>query len=106
MCLFRKKKPKETVIPTSEKIYWEQIKNDDDAYITELARKMMAGSPLILNFEALNVDRANKVIAFLSGVVFGVNGHILGINDMTYLFGNQSCYDDGSLEAWLDANLN
>ncbi len=106
MGLFGKKKVKVEVIPTSEKIYWEQLKNDDDQYITSLAKKMIDGSPLILNFEGLHVDRANKVIAFLSGVVYGVNGHILGINDLTYLFGNQACYDDGTLETWLDTNLN
>src|SRR5690606_6930328 len=106
MGLFGKKKEKIEVIPTSEKIYWEQLKNDDDAYITTLAKKMIEGAPLILNFEGLQVDLGNKIIAFLARVVYGINGHILGINDLTYLIGNQACYDDGTLEAWLDKNLN
>ena len=105
MALFKKKK---TVVEelTSEKLIMEQLVNDDDAFITDLARKMMAGSPLILNFENLHIDRANKVIAFMSGVVYAINGHIVEINEATYLFGNQDLYQDGSIETWLRTNLN
>ena len=50
---------------------------------------MMDGAPLILNFEALHIDRANKAIAFMSGVVYAISGHIVEINETTYLFGNK-----------------
>ena len=107
MGLFRRKKKKVNVdIQTSDRIIMEQLKNDDDAYITALAKQMIEGAPLILNFDALHIDRANKAIAFISGVVYAISGHIVEINETTYLFGNQAVYDDQSVEAWLKTNLN
>lgn len=108
MGLFRRKKKKEQPIDikTSDRIIMEQLTNDDDEYITALARQMMAGAPLILNFDALHIDRANKVISFISGVVYAVSGHIVAINDTTYLFGNKELYNDQSIETWLRTNLN
>ncbi len=106
MGLFGKKKVKEAIDLTSDRLIIEQLKNDDDAYITGLAKYMMEGSPLILNFDGLHIDRANKAIAFISGVVYAVGGHIVEINETTYLFGNKDVYSDGSVEQWLKNNLN
>ncbi len=108
MGLFGKKKNKkhQVEILTAERIIMEQLKNDDDEYITALAKQMMGGAPLILNFDALHIDRANKAIAFMSGVVYAINGHIVEINETTYLFGSKELYDDQSVETWLKTNLN
>lgn len=106
MGLFGKKKQEEVLIPTAERILMEQLRNDDDSYITKLAKQMMDGAPLILNFDQLHVDRANKVIAFISGVVYAISGQIVEINETTYLFGNKDLYNDGSIENWLRTNLN
>ncbi|WP_035369525.1 cell division protein SepF [Acholeplasma hippikon] len=106
MGLFGKKKQNEIEILTAERILMEQLRNDDDAYITKLARQMMEGAPLILNFDQLHIDRANKVISFMSGVVYAISGQIVEINETTYLFGNKDLYTDGSVEAWLRTNLN
>lgn len=107
MGLFRKKnKNKKSQVLTSEKLILEQLKRDDDQFITSLARKLIEGSPLILNFDQLHVDSANKVISFISGVVFAIEGHIVEINETTYLFGDKNLYTDNSIEAWLKENLN
>ncbi|WP_025724777.1 cell division protein SepF [Acholeplasma granularum] len=108
MAFFRKKKKDKDLVEinTADRIIMEQLKNDDDEYITALAKQMINGAPLILNFEALHIDRANKAIAFISGVVYAIDGHIVEINETTYLFGNQKLYDDGTVETWLKANLN
>ena len=106
MGLFSRKKEVVNVNLTADNILMEQMTNDDDQKITSLAKQLMDGTPLILNFDQLHVDRANKVIAFLSGVVYAVNGHIVEINETTYLFGNESLYVDGSVEQWLRNNIN
>ncbi|CDR30844.1 cell division protein SepF [Acholeplasma oculi] len=105
MGLFGRKKEEKVIIKSSERIIMEQLKNDDDEYITALAKQMMNGAPLILNFDALHVDRANKAIAFISGVVYAISGHIVEINETTYLFGSKDLYQDGSIEEWLRTNL-
>lgn len=102
----KKKKQKNQIdISTADRILMEQLKNDDDAYITTLAKQMIQGAPLILNFDALHIDRANKAIAFMSGVVYAIDGHIVEINETTYLFGNKFVYDDQTVEAWLKTNI-
>lgn len=106
MCFFRKKNKKKNIVLTSNRIIMEQLDKDDDQYITGLAQNMINGAPLILNFANLHIDNANKAIAFMSGVVYAVEGHIVEINETTYLFGNKDLYLDNSVEEWLRTNLN
>lgn len=100
----KKKKKSESVIekvPTSEKIVFEKLSSDDDKYLTKLAEQLMKGLPLILSFDTLDIDQANKVIAFLSGVVFAIKGEILCIKEKVFLFATGDVYDDGSMEDFL-----
>lgn len=106
MGLFGKKKIEVNQVKTSSKIIIEQLKNDDDKYITGLAKQLMSGSPLILNFDNLHIDNANKAISFISGVCYAIQGQIVEINQTTILFGDHDLYTDGSVEAWLKENLN
>ncbi|HHT55966.1 MAG TPA: cell division protein SepF, partial [Acholeplasma sp.] len=60
------------------------------------------GNPLIINLETIDVDNANKVIAFLSGVVYAIEGETYVISEKIVLFGNSEVYDDGSVRKLLD----
>lgn len=101
----KKKKSKdiveEVVESTYDKIIFEKLNSDDDHYLTNLADQMIAGAPLILNFEPLDVDQANKVIAFFSGVVYAITGEIVHIQEKVFLFANKDVYKDGSIEGFL-----
>lgn len=55
---------------------------------------MMDGVFFIFNFEVFYIDRVNKVIVFMFGVVYVINGYIVEINEIIYLFGNKDLYDD------------
>ncbi|MFA5560552.1 MAG: cell division protein SepF [Acholeplasmataceae bacterium] len=85
----------------SDLIVFEELKSDDDSYLTSLADKMMEGKPLILSFELLDIDQANKVISFLSGVVYAIKGEILNVKGKIFLFGRKDVFDDGSMEDFL-----
>ncbi|MCR3905795.1 MAG: cell division protein SepF [Tenericutes bacterium] len=85
----------------SDKIIFENLLTDEDQYITGLAEKMINGHPLILNFEPLDIDQANKVIAFLSGVIYAIHGEIANVQEKVFMFAASDVYDDGSMEEFL-----
>lgn len=109
MALFSVSKKKKTdttpfeekKVLTSEKIIFEKLTSDEDIYLTNLADKLIEGLPLILNFEPLDIDQANKSIAFLSGVVYAVGGEIAHVKEKVFLFGNQDVLKDGSISEFL-----
>jgi len=92
---------KEPTLSTYDRIVFEKLKSDEDHYIVQLVDQMMKGSPLILNFDLLDIDQANKVIAFLSGVVYAIKGEIVHIQEKVFLFANKDVYKDGTVEEFL-----
>ncbi|MBU1094774.1 MAG: cell division protein SepF [Firmicutes bacterium] len=100
----KKKKPNDFIEEKktmSDQIVFEQLKNDDDHYLTGLADQMLNGHPLILSFEELDIDQANKVIAFFSGIIYAVKGEIVLVKDKVFMFAINNVYEDGSMEEFL-----
>lgn len=99
----RKKKEKEVEKVTTESlIKFLAVEDDSDQYITSLANDLLSGIPLVLHFAKLNnIDGANKIISFISGVVYAVGGHIVEINPNTYLFTDEKAFEDGTLDSFL-----
>ena len=85
----------------SDQIIFEKLQSDEDKYLTGLADKMIKGNPLILNFETLDIDQANKVIAFLSGVIYAIQGEIVNVKERVFMFATKDVYDDGSMDEFL-----
>src|SRR5690554_2672126 len=96
----RKKKEKEVEKVTTESlIKFLAVEDDSDQYITSLANYLLSGIPLVLHVAKLNnIDGANKIISFISGVVYAVGGHIVEINPNTYLFTDEKAFEDGTLD--------
>lgn len=100
----KKKKEKvveEKVVSKSDQIIFEKLSSDDDLYLTGLADKLMSGMPLILNFEFLDIDQANKAIAFFSGIVYAIKGEIVNIQEKVFMFATKDVYDDGTMDDFL-----
>ncbi|MDY0295218.1 MAG: cell division protein SepF [Acholeplasmataceae bacterium] len=100
----KKKKEKvveEKVVSKSDQIVFEKLSSDDDLYLTGLADKLMSGMPLILNFEFLDIDQANKAIAFFSGIVYAIKGEIVNIQEKVFMFATKDVYDDGTMDDFL-----
>jgi cell division inhibitor SepF len=97
----KKEDAKDTVVQKSEHIIFEKLESSDDAYICHLADQMMAGHPLILNFEPLDIDQANKVVAFFSGIVYAIEGEIVNVQEKVFMFATKDVYEDGSMEEFL-----
>jgi len=100
----KKKKEKvveEKVVSKSDQIVFEKLSSVDDLYLTGLADKLMSGMPLILNFEFLDIDQANKAIAFFSGIVYAIKGEIVNIQEKVFMFATKDVYDDGTMDDFL-----
>ena len=76
-----------------------QFKDSTDETLTKIAEEIKKGIPHILNFELLEIDEANKAMAFLSGVVFAIDGEIyIFRNGQHYMFADKHVYEDGTME--------
>lgn len=98
----KKKKVEEKTVETVSKIQFEQLYDAEDTYLTKLATNVINGMPLIVNLESLSIDDANKVIAFLSGVVYAIEGEILNLKEKVFMFGNSEVYQDGTVKVLID----
>ena len=111
MAIFSKSKKIEKSLPnyqaestatSYDRIIFESLQTDEDSYITMLARDLIDGKPLVLNFEELAPDPANKIMAFLSGVVFKLEGQIVQMNKKVFLFAREQDFKDGTLKQFID----
>ena len=78
------------------------IMMDDHLDVMKLADKLLKGKPLMMNFEEYNLIESNKVITFLSGVTYAINGEIEMIQDKIFLFATKQDYKDGSLRKFVN----
>lgn len=111
MAIFSKSKKTEKDLPnyqgektssSFDRIIFESLQSDDDQYITMLARDLIDGNPLVLNYEELAPDPANKIMAFLSGVIFTLEGQIVQISKKVFLFAREQEFKDGTLKQFID----
>lgn len=112
MALFGKKKPKneyvtaqsqmnqEPVTKANERIYFDEVTADDEKTLY-LIGKLTKHQPLVLNFEHVDVPTANKVLAFIAGAVYALNGKTVKIDEKIYLFALSEEFLDGSLDAFI-----
>jgi len=80
----------------------EFVMMEEDLDVFKLADKLLKGLPLILNFEDHNDIESNKVITFLSGVTYAIDGEIEQIKDKIFLFASKKDYKDGSLRKFVN----
>lgn len=93
---------KESITSSYDRIIFEHITMDEDEYIMSLALELLNGNPLVLNFEDMTPDSANKIMAFLSGVIFALEGQIEQINPKIFLFAREQEFRDGTLKQFID----
>lgn len=79
----------------------EFVKMDKNIDVLKLANLLLQGVPLITNFDEFNPVEANKVITFLSGVIYALDGEIEMIQSTIFLFATKEDYKDGSLRKFV-----
>jgi len=79
----------------------EFIVMEKELDVLKFGDKLLYGTPLIVNFEEYNEVEANKVITFLSGVTYAIDGEIEQIQEKIFLFASKQDYKDGSLRKFV-----
>jgi cell division inhibitor SepF len=76
-------------------IEFVKITSSDQA--VGLADQLLDRVPLVVNFEDLGVSESNQMIAFLSGVVYSMDGTNLQLRSKVFLFTADENLKDGTI---------
>lgn len=79
-----------------DRVHFQQVFDNDDP--VKIADILISGQPLVLDFGELNIDEANKDLAFLAGVTYALKGEVIHIIESIYLFARSTDFSDGSLD--------
>ena len=91
------KKRNQNALTSFDKIEYMVIKTASDEQVLEISDKILAGYPVLANFENLDKDEANKLLAFVSGVLYAMDGKILKIQVRMFLLARKEEFEDGTL---------
>jgi len=80
----RDRLPNKLPIATSGNIYIESPQVYEDSL--DIAAHLRHGSPVIVNLNDLDSDTGKRLIDFICGTVYALNGHMIKISDATFLF--------------------
>lgn len=62
-----------------------------------IADELMIGKPVILDLQGLKNDIARRIIDFISGAVYGIDGSVQKITDKVFLFTPENIKIDGDI---------
>lgn len=106
--MFRKKSKKEYQDKANtlskersvDKLVFKEITKDSD--VNEVCISIKKNFPVIINLEELDIDEANKSLAYICGFVDALDGEYIKITDTKYLFTKKEEFLDGSLKEFLE----
>ena len=84
-----------------DKIVFMKPRNNSD--LCELATKLRDHFPIIVNFEDMDYETANRALAFLSGAVFVLSGKFEKIKEQVYLFCQKEELLDGTVKELINS---
>lgn len=79
----------------------EFIKMSDDIDAFNLANMLMLRKPVIVNFEDYNAIESNRVIIFLSGVAYAIDGEVELIREKIFVFATKEDLKDKTLRKFI-----
>lgn len=108
MSLFkRKKEVKQNVegdkLTAFDKVVYKLVnKNGDDDSLYDVADTVLGGRPVLIKFEN-NIEDANRMLAFLSGVCYAANGRVIPVSNRLFLLSRKEELEDGTLYQYVEA---
>lgn len=86
----------------SDRIIMERM-TYDDPHAKELLDSLKNGTPLVLNFDGMDLQQADKYMAFFQGAAAALDGRAVRINESTFLYARKEEFLDGSLKEFVDS---
>lgn len=88
-------------ITSFDKIVYKVINENKDVLLYDVTDCILSGHPVLVKFE-IPTEEANKMLAFLSGVVYTTDGKIFTIETRLFLIGRKEEFEDGSLYQYVE----
>ena len=79
----------------------ERVIVGSEDQLLDLSNLLKENRPILCSFELLDVKTANKMIAFLSGVTYALDGITSFTDEKTILFVTKEALADGSLQQFI-----
>ncbi len=100
----RQKKQERKIGSAFDRLLNYTFKPDEDinVQLLDLADIVINNRPLLANFEEItSVSEVNHAIAFLSGVVYALDGSVYRLGNETRLFATGKAFEDGTLKKYI-----
>ena len=103
--MFGKKKKVEQLGTAFDRLLnynYSKNKSIDEQFL-EIADVLITHRPVVINFEEISSgNEIDRAVAFLSGVVYGLNGEVHRLGTETFLFATDEALKDGSLRYYIN----
>lgn len=84
----------------SMKYYTPKDASDQSKF--EICDMLLQGYPVLANFNNVPLSEVNEMLAFISGVVYAMQGEIYSLGAKLFLFGGKESYEDGTLIQYIE----
>ncbi len=87
-----------------DKIKYESIKDSTDETLFNICDMILDGFPVLAQFDKVSLDEANRMLSFISGVVYATDGRIMKLDSRLFLMARKEEFEDGSLYQYYEDN--
>lgn len=70
-----------------------------------IAKKLIDNNAVIINFDTASDDVTRRIIDFLNGVVFAIDGNIERISELVFLFTPHNYHVDGEIKKSMNERM-
>ncbi|MFW6287766.1 MAG: cell division protein SepF [bacterium] len=70
---------------------------DSFAEVQNIVDQLKSRKPIILNLEEMERDKARRIVDFISGAVYGIDGNVQKISDAIFVFTPPNVELDGEI---------
>ncbi len=87
-----------------DKIKYESVKDNSDETLFNLCDLILDGYPVLAQFDKISLEEANRMLSFISGVVYATDGRIMKLDARLFLMARKEEFEDGSLFQYYEDN--
>lgn len=90
------------LLTTFDRMEYYTAEIGDEEEMFKICDTILGGKAVLANFDKLEAEKANHILAFISGVVYATEGQIFKLDNRLFVFGRKEEYEDGSLLQYIE----
>ncbi len=91
-----------TLLTSFDRMEYFIIQERSNGEMFRLCDTLLAGKPVLANFDKLEASDCNYMLAFISGVLYASDGETMKLGNKLFLFARKEEYEDGSLRQYVE----